>query len=95
MSEQVVEDCCFWGHSVVIRSSTHQLYMVPDLRDPSTVQLASPGLEDPPHSMAIIEPQFTVSGNLEVLLAVGPSVMVVDEETAQDQKLEVGLLPHV
>jgi hypothetical protein len=91
VSEQVVEDCCFWGNSVVVLTSTYQLYMVPDLRDPLTVKLASPALEEPPHSLAIIEPQFTVSGNLEVLLAVGESVIVVDEETAQDQKLEVGL----
>lgn len=40
--------------------------------------------------MAVIEPQFTASKEVEVLLAVGASIIVVDQLSVQDQELTNG-----
>ncbi|KAI4305998.1 hypothetical protein L6164_029317 [Bauhinia variegata] len=49
------------------------------------------GIEELLHCIAVIEPQYTISGNVEVLLGVSDaSVLVVEEDGVQ--QLGVGLL---
>ncbi|KAF3445002.1 hypothetical protein FNV43_RR14695 [Rhamnella rubrinervis] len=54
------------------------------------VCITEPGIEEPPLCMAVIEPQYTMSGNVEVLLAVGEAyVLAVEEDGVQQLGLEV------
>ncbi|CAN1255446.1 Protein VACUOLELESS1 [Linum perenne] len=48
--------------------------------------LADAGVEvadELPHCIAVIEPQYTVSGNVEVLLGIGDGIVIVDEDEAR------------
>ncbi|XVF20921.1 hypothetical protein REPUB_Repub12eG0045400 [Reevesia pubescens] len=46
-------------------------------------QLAETGAEELPNCMAVIEPKYTVSGNVEVLIGVGDGILIVDEDGVQ------------
>lgn len=91
--EQNVVDCVFWGNGLVCMTESNQLFCISDFKNnPSAVKLADPGLEEPPHCMAVMEPQYTMSGNVEVLLSVGmDSLLVVEEDDVHEQKLEEGV----
>ncbi|KAG6541575.1 hypothetical protein Mapa_017028 [Marchantia paleacea] len=88
--EQGVADCIIWGSGLVCLTEANQLFAVTNLEDPQPIKLADPHLEEPPHCIAIIDPQFTVSGNVEVLLAVGTTVLIVDADAVQDHNLLIG-----
>jgi vacuolar protein sorting-associated protein 16 len=45
----------------------------------------APGLNEPPHSWVVIEPLYTNSHNVEVLVATRETVLVVDGDSVQDQ----------
>ncbi|XP_062105731.1 protein VACUOLELESS1 [Humulus lupulus] len=88
--EQNVVDCVFWGNGVVCITESIQLFCIPDFKNPKSMQLANPGIEEPPHCMAVIEPQYTMSGNVEVLLGVdGAYVLAVEEDGVQELGVEV------
>ena len=88
--ENVVE-CVFWGNGVVCITETCKVFAVPDFKTRTVVRLADPPpppieleLElELPHCVAVIEPQFTLSGNVEVLLAIGDGVVMVEEDEVQ------------
>ncbi|RYR35519.1 hypothetical protein Ahy_A10g050670 isoform B [Arachis hypogaea] len=90
--EQNVADCAFWGNGVVCITEQNQLFCIPDFRNPKPVPLADPMIDEPPRCIAVIEPQYTMSGNVEVLLGVAddPVVLVVEEDGVQ--RLGEGLL---
>ncbi|KAF3443568.1 hypothetical protein FNV43_RR13255 [Rhamnella rubrinervis] len=79
--EQNVVDCVFWGNGVVCITESNQLFCIPDFKNPKPCKLAGPGIEEPPLCMAVIEPQYTMSGNVEVLLAVGEAYVLAVEGT--------------
>lgn len=89
--EDNVADCAFWGHGLVCITEANQLFCIADFRNPSAVKLADPGIDEMPHCMAVIEPQYTVSGNVEVLLGVDDAVVLAVEEDGV-QRLGEGLL---
>nr|GLL22788.1 protein VACUOLELESS1 [Ipomoea trifida] len=86
-----VVDCVFWHNGVVCINEAFQVFCIPDFKNPNPIQLADPGLEDFPLSMTVIEPQYTMSGNVEVLMAVGDHVLLVEEDGIQ--QLGVGIGP--
>eukprot|EP00249_Psilotum_nudum_P017159 c26189_g1_i1 orf=274-2796(+) len=90
--EQGVVECIIWGNGLVCLTEANVLFCISDLVSPEVVKLANPNLDEPPLCMAVIEPQYTVSGNLEVLLAVGSSVLLVDAESVQEQGIGIGPL---
>jgi len=45
----------------------------------------SKDLTEKPHSWIVLPPQFTLSRSLEVFLAVGNTILVVDMSEVQDQ----------
>ncbi|ORX75377.1 hypothetical protein K493DRAFT_247355 [Basidiobolus meristosporus CBS 931.73] len=67
-----------------------QLIVVSNFDEPRPRTLADPGLNEPPHSWAIIPPSYTLSRHVEVLLATGTTILVVDATDAQDQRLQQG-----
>eukprot|EP01102_Stenamoeba_stenopodia_P011451 TRINITY_DN351_c0_g1_i4.p1 TRINITY_DN351_c0_g1~~TRINITY_DN351_c0_g1_i4.p1 ORF type:complete len:422 (+),score=90.51 TRINITY_DN351_c0_g1_i4:115-1380(+) len=92
MHGQTVIDCRIWGGGVVLLTSHMQLYAVYDIQElPFTRVLADPRLDEAPTSWTIIEPQFTMSQTVEVLIAnkLG-SVIVVTADRAEDQKISLG-----
>uniref|UniRef100_A0A803MTD0 Protein VACUOLELESS1 n=1 Tax=Chenopodium quinoa TaxID=63459 RepID=A0A803MTD0_CHEQI len=94
--EQSVVDCVFWGNGVVCMNEGFQFFCVPDFSsfdsDKGVVKMADPGLEDPPLCVAVIDPKYTMSGNVEVLLGVGDHVLLVDEDGVQQLGVGVGPL---
>ncbi|PQQ02881.1 Vacuolar sorting-associated protein 16 [Prunus yedoensis var. nudiflora] len=88
--ERNVVDCVFWGNGLVCITETNQLFCISDFKNPNPVKLADPEIEDPPLCMAVIEPQYTMSGNVEVLLGIGDAcVLAVEEDGFQQLGLEV------
>ncbi|XP_015880079.3 protein VACUOLELESS1 [Ziziphus jujuba] len=83
--EQNVVDCVFWGNGVVCITESNQLFCIPDFKNPKPCKLADPGIEELPFCMAVIEPQYTMSGNVEVLLGVGEAFVVAVEEDGVQQ----------
>ncbi|XP_078439056.1 vacuoleless1 (VCL1) isoform X2 [Wolffia australiana] len=90
--EEGVADCVFFGSGLVCRTERNSLFCVPDLADPKPCRLADPGLAAPPTCMAVIDPRFTMSGNVEVLIGMADEdgVMIVDEDGAQRVGAGVG-----
>ncbi|KAK9132536.1 hypothetical protein Scep_012064 [Stephania cephalantha] len=82
-SDQNVSECVFWGNGAVCLTEANQIFCIPDFKNPRACKLADPELEEFPLCVAVIEPQYTMSGNVEVLLGVGDHVLVVDEDGVQ------------
>ncbi|OVA07247.1 Vps16 [Macleaya cordata] len=89
--EQNVVECVFWGNGMVCLTEGYQIFCISDFKNPNPCKLADPLLEEFPLCMAVIEPQYTMYGNVEVLLAVNDYVLVVDEEGVQ--QIGVGMGP--
>ncbi|XP_050227188.1 protein VACUOLELESS1 isoform X2 [Mercurialis annua] len=97
--EQNVVDCVFWGDGVVCLTEAGRLFSVSDYKDVKPVQLADYktaelgfGVADEdelPHCMAVIEPQFTVSGNVEVILCAGDRIVIVDEDEVRPVNVKI------
>lgn len=83
--EQNVVDCVFWGNGVVCITEANQLFCIADFKNPKPTKLADPAIQELPHCMAVIEPQYTMSGNVEVLLGVDDAVVLSVEEDAVQQ----------
>ncbi|GLT74040.1 hypothetical protein SLA2020_458610 [Shorea laevis] len=81
--EQNVVECVFWANGAVCLTEAGSMFCIPDFKAMRPCKLADTGAEDLPHSIAVIEPQYTVSGNVEVLVAVGDGILVVDEDGVQ------------
>ncbi|KAI5662106.1 hypothetical protein M9H77_21429 [Catharanthus roseus] len=90
--EHSVVECLFWGNGVVCMNEAFNLFCIPDFKNPNPVKLADTGLEEMPLCMAVIEPQYTMSGNVEVLLGVGDYVMIVEEDGVQQTGSGLGPL---
>ncbi|KAH6780752.1 vacuoleless1 [Perilla frutescens var. hirtella] len=90
--ENSVVDCVFWGNGVVCINEAFEIFAVPDFKMPKTVKLADCSLEELPHCMAVIEPQYTKSGDVEVLLGVGDHVLLVEEDGVQPLAAGIGPL---
>ena len=85
-----VVECVFWGNGVVCINEAFQLFCIQDFRNPVPCQLADTGIEDFPLCMAVIEPQYTMSGNVAVLLSVGGQILMGEEGGGQQLGVEVG-----
>ncbi|KAI9340769.1 Vps16, N-terminal region-domain-containing protein [Zopfochytrium polystomum] len=82
-------DCRIWETGLVVLTGNLKLWTVTDFLDPRPRALSDPGLtQECP--WCIIPPQQTLSGHLEVLLAMNGSVVLVDATSAQDQMVQNG-----
>lgn len=77
-------ECVFWGNGVVCVNETLELFCVTDFerlgRDEGpVVKLPDVGLDDMPHCVAVIEPRFTESESVVVLLGVGDGLVVIED----------------
>ncbi|KAI8012268.1 Protein VACUOLELESS1 [Camellia lanceoleosa] len=87
-----VVECVFWGNGLVCINEANQLFCIPDFKNPKPCKLADPNLEEFPLCAAVIEPQYTMSGNVEVLLGVDDHVLLVEEDGVQQVGIGVGPL---
>eukprot|EP01121_Diplochlamys_sp_Union-15-3_P004874 TRINITY_DN1507_c0_g1_i1.p1 TRINITY_DN1507_c0_g1~~TRINITY_DN1507_c0_g1_i1.p1 ORF type:complete len:348 (-),score=55.89 TRINITY_DN1507_c0_g1_i1:23-1066(-) len=77
-AEDGVMDSIIWGTGLVVLTNRLQLFAVMSLEVPYTIPLKNPGLDSPPTSWTIIEPQFTKDGEtVEVLLATSTGTIIV------------------
>lgn len=90
--EQNVVECVFWGNGMVCITEANQIFCISDFKNPNPCKLADPNLDDYPLCVAVIEPQYTMSGNVEVLLAVDDLVLLVEEDGVQQLGAGIGPL---
>ena len=91
--EDRVLHCCIWEGGVVCLSRGFCLAYVDNFDEPTVRKMPRlTDLSSNPTCMAIIEPQFTQSKALEVLIAVDKTILLVDMTSVQDQKLTAGPL---
>lgn len=88
--DQGVVESVIWGNGLVCLTEGNQLFCISDLHSPQVQKLANPNLDEPPLCMLPIEPQHTETGYLEVLLAVGSSVLRIDVDSVQEQGIGLG-----
>lgn len=93
--EHGVVECVFWGNGMVCITENFQIFCVPDFDDPKPYKMADPGLDEYPLCVAVIDPRYTMSGNVEVLLGVGDRVVAVDDEGTQDLGREIAPLQRM
>ncbi|KAJ2778294.1 Vacuolar protein [Coemansia javaensis] len=85
-----VVDCRFWDQGLVAMTADCRFVCVADVAEPKPRMLADPRLDARPHSWTVVAPHLTLSRHVEVLAAVGATVVSIDAAGVQDQLLEHG-----
>ncbi|KAL5220130.1 hypothetical protein ABZP36_024843 [Zizania latifolia] len=91
-----VADAAFWGGGVAVLTEDNRVVVTTDIEaaDPHPREFPDPGVgqDEQVLCMAVVEPQFVMSGSPEILLAVGDRVLAVDEDGVQTlgEELEIG-----
>lgn len=86
--------CRFWTAGFVALLGNNHLVAVSNYDEPRPKLLAVPP-EEPVASWAIIPPAESLSRSVEVLLAIGQSIFVVDATDCEDRGLDRGPFQHV
>ena len=86
--------CRFWSSGFVALLSNNHLISVPHYLEPRPKLLAVPP-DDLVHSWSVIPPAYTNSRSVEVLLAIGQTIYVVDSTEAEDRMLPNGPFNHI
>ncbi|KAL9101812.1 MAG: hypothetical protein Q9163_002959 [Psora crenata] len=89
-----VKACRFWAHGFVALLSNNHLIAVSHYNEPRPKLLAVPPT-DTVHSWTVISPAYTLSRSVEVLLAIGQTIYVVDATEAEDRVLPNGPFKHI
>lgn len=89
-----MKSCRFWAQGFVALLANNQLIAVSHLTEPRPKLLAAPPTDDV-HSWTIIPPSYTLSRSVEVLLALGQTIYVVDSSEAEDRVLPNGPFRHI
>ncbi|KAL8860018.1 MAG: hypothetical protein Q9178_003567 [Gyalolechia marmorata] len=92
--EHKVKACRFWPSGFVAILSNNHLVAVTHYLEPRPKLLAIPP-EDEVHSWTVIPPAYTLSRSVEVLLAIGQTIYVVDPSETEDRVLPNGPFKHV
>ena len=71
------------------------LVAVSSYTEPRPRLLANPPEDETIHSWSVIAPAYTLSRSVEVLLAIGQTIYVVDNSEAEDRVLQNGPFKHV
>lgn len=92
--EYGVVECRFWLSGFVARLGNNQLVSVTSYDEPRPRLLATPP-SDNVVSWAVIPPAYTLSRTVEVLLAIGQTINVVDATESEDRMLQNGPFRHI
>lgn len=89
-----VHSCRFWSHGFVALLKNNTLVSVSSFDEPRP-RILSAAPEGEIHSWSLIPPAYTLSRSVEVLLAVGSTIYVIDVSEAEDRGLSDGPFKHV
>ena len=89
-----MKGCRFWSTGFVTLLSNNRLIAVTQYIEPRPKLLAIPP-GDVVHSWSLIPPAYTLSRSVEVLLALGQTIYVVDSSEAEDRMLQNGPFKHI
>ena len=92
--EYGVRSCKFWSSGFVALLGNNRFVAVTRYEDPRPLGLASAPLGEV-ISWAVVPPEYTSSRAVEVLVAVGESVFVVDAAECEDRGLQAGPFRHI
>ncbi|KAL8674990.1 MAG: hypothetical protein Q9168_000584 [Polycauliona sp. 1 TL-2023] len=92
--ELKVKACRFWSSGFVAILSNNHLVAVTHYVEPRPKLLATPP-EGEVHSWTVIPPAYTLSRSVEVLLAIGQTIYVVDSSETEDRVLPNGPFKHI
>ncbi|KAI9347012.1 Vps16, N-terminal region-domain-containing protein [Obelidium mucronatum] len=85
-----VLDCRFWESGLVALTGNLKLILVEDFKIPRPTIMADPGLTTKPSAWVVIPPQHAGTKQPEVLLAVKSTLLIVNAQNFQDQRLQSG-----
>ncbi|KAF2486194.1 Vps16, N-terminal region-domain-containing protein [Neohortaea acidophila] len=92
--EHGVVACKFWASGFVALLGNNSLVAVTRYEEPRPQLLAAPPRGDV-LSWTVVPPEYTSSRSVEVLLAVGKTVYVVDAAESEDRGLQAGPFHHI
>ncbi|KAF2873485.1 Vps16, N-terminal region-domain-containing protein [Massariosphaeria phaeospora] len=92
--EHGVQSCRFYSSGFVALLGNNHLISVSSYAEPRPKLLAVPP-SDPVHSWAIIPPAYSLSRSVEVILAIGVTLYVVDATEAEDRNFSAGPFKHI
>jgi hypothetical protein len=92
--EHGVQSCKFYGSGFVALLGNNHLISVANYNEPRPKLLATPP-SDPVVSWAIIPPAYSLSRSVEVILAIGTTLYVVDATDAEDRDFTAGPFRHI
>lgn len=92
--EHGVRGCKFWSNGFVALLGNNSLVVVTRYDEPRAQLLASPP-QGEVVSWAVIPPEYTSSRSVEVVLAIGATIYVVDAVECEDRQLQAGPFRHV
>jgi hypothetical protein len=90
-----VKSCRFWYGGFVALLSNNHLISISSYTEPRPKLLAIPPENETVHSWGVIAPAYTLSRTVEVLLAIGQTIYVVDASESEDRLLQNGPFKHV
>lgn len=89
-----VVSCKFYGTGFVALLANNHLVSVTSYTEPRPKLLALPPAE-PIHSWSIVPPAYSLSRSVEVILAIGSTLYVVDATEAEDRNFDAGPFRHI
>ncbi|KAL8661171.1 MAG: hypothetical protein Q9202_005828 [Teloschistes flavicans] len=89
-----VRACRFWPSGFVAILANNHVITVVSYAEPRSKLLAVPP-EGEIHSWAVIPPAYTLSRSVEVLLAIGQTIYLVDSSDTEDRVLPNGPFKHI
>lgn len=69
VSQQGIYQCKFWGNGVVVMTNNLNFFVVSDFEEPRPQAMNCPPLNSEPSSWALIEPKYSVTRQVQVLVA--------------------------
>lgn len=81
--EENVVECVFWGNGVVCVTEANRYFCMADFATMKVCELARPEVEELPHCVAVIEPKYTMTGSVEVLIGTDAGILMLDEDGVQ------------
>lgn len=76
-------ECVFWGNGVVCVTEANRYFCMADFATMKVCELARPEVEELPHCVAVIEPKYTMTGSVEVLIGTDAGILMLDEDGVQ------------
>ncbi|RKP25059.1 vacuolar protein sorting protein vps16 [Syncephalis pseudoplumigaleata] len=89
-SEEGVIDGRIWGSGLVALLSNYQFVAITRFTDARARRLANPELTSPPFDWVVVPPALSMSRDVELYVAVGQTIFLVNQEEVQDQLLNDG-----